>query len=291
MATTDHSTNYFCHHGLLLPKLAHSEESIQFSMAFEVQDEDIFAVTYPKSGTTWMQEILPLILNGGDLTPVQTIPNWDRVPWLEETRAALVLGDRPPPRAMVSHWPYHLMPPSFYTSKAKVIYVTRNPKDVAVSSFHYHGMASFLDDPGTFDQFLDKFLSGQVMFGKWTDHVKSWRNTDIEGRILYMTYEEMVQDLRAAVLRMAQFLGQELSPDVLEKVANHCQFNNMKTNIMSNYSLVPQDIMDSSKSPFLRKGTTGDWRNHFNAEQEARFSAIIKKEMEGTSFAFPWDDE
>ncbi|XP_061115037.1 sulfotransferase 2B1-like isoform X1 [Conger conger] len=291
MATTDHSTNYLCHHGLLLPKLAHSEESIQFSMAFEVQDEDIFAVTYPKSGTTWMQEILPLILNGGDLTPVQTIPNWDRVPWLEETRAALVLGDRPPPRAMVSHWPYHLMPPSFYTSKAKVIYVTRNPKDIAVSSFYFHGMASFLDDPGTFDQFLDKFLSGQVMFGKWTDHVKNWRNTDIEGRILYMTYEEMVQDLRAAVLRMAQFLGQELSPDVLEKVANHCQFNNMKTNIMSNYSLVPQDVLDSSKSPFLRKGTTGDWRNHFNAEQEARFSAIIKKEMEGTSFKFPWDDE
>ena len=43
----------------------------------------------------------------------------------------------------------------------KVIYVTRNPKDAMVSSFHYHKMAAFLDDPGTFQDFMDKFLMGQ----------------------------------------------------------------------------------------------------------------------------------
>lgn len=75
------------------------------------------------TGTVWMQEILPLVLNGGDLTPVLSIPNWDRVPWIEETRAALVLDNRPPPRAMVSHMPYHLMPPTFSSSKAKVAVV------------------------------------------------------------------------------------------------------------------------------------------------------------------------
>lgn len=72
------------------------------------------------SGTTWMQEILPPLLNGGDLTSVQTIPNWDRVPWLEETRAPLLLDKLPSPRAIVSHMPCHLMPSSFFNSKAKV---------------------------------------------------------------------------------------------------------------------------------------------------------------------------
>lgn len=43
----------------------------------------------------------------------------------------------------------------------QVIYVARNPKDVLVSSFHFHKMASFLDDPGTFEEFMDKFLAGQ----------------------------------------------------------------------------------------------------------------------------------
>lgn len=32
-----------------------------------------------------------------------------------------------------------------------------------------------------------------VLFGKWTDHVKSWRHTELGDRILYITYEEMVQ--------------------------------------------------------------------------------------------------
>uniref|UniRef100_A0A673ILF6 Sulfotransferase n=1 Tax=Sinocyclocheilus rhinocerous TaxID=307959 RepID=A0A673ILF6_9TELE len=72
------------------------------------------------SGTTWMQEILPPLLNGGDLTSVETIPNWDRVPWLEETRASVVLDKLPSPRAIVSHMPYNLMPSSFFKSKAKV---------------------------------------------------------------------------------------------------------------------------------------------------------------------------
>lgn len=72
------------------------------------------------SGTTWVQEILPPLLNGGDLTSVETIPNWDRVPWLEETRASVVLDKLHSPRALVSHMPYNLMPSSFFKSKAKV---------------------------------------------------------------------------------------------------------------------------------------------------------------------------
>ncbi|XP_019897016.1 sulfotransferase family 2, cytosolic sulfotransferase 3 isoform X2 [Esox lucius] len=243
------------------------------------------------SGTTWMQEILPLILNGGELTPVQTIPNWDRVPWLEETRAALVLDRQTSPRAMVSHLPYHLMPCSFFSSKAKVIYVTRNPKDVMVSSFHFHKMASFLDDPGTFDEFLDKFLSGQVLFGKWTDHVKSWHNSDLGDRILYISYEEMVKDLRGVLERFSCFLGRELSEEALDCVARHCCFSNMKTNAMSNYSLVPQEIMDSSKSPFLRKGIAGDWKNHFSPEQDAKFSAVLKEQTKGLDLKFCWDED
>lgn len=67
-----------------------------------------------------MQEILPLVLNGADLTPIQTVPNWDRVPWLEEKRLALVVDQLKSPRGMVTHLPYHLMPPSFHASKAKV---------------------------------------------------------------------------------------------------------------------------------------------------------------------------
>lgn len=42
----------------------------------------------------------------------------------------------------------------------QVLYVMRNPKDVFTSSFHYYGMASYLVNPGTQDEFMEKFLDG-----------------------------------------------------------------------------------------------------------------------------------
>nr|XP_020452843.1 sulfotransferase family cytosolic 2B member 1-like isoform X2 [Monopterus albus] len=229
---------YMLYRGLMLPKETHSLESLQFAQELAFKDEDVVSVTYPKSGTVWMQEILPLVLNGGDLTPIQTTPNWDRVPWLEEKRLAVVVDQMTSPRALVTHFPYNLMPPSFHTSKAKVIYVMRNPKDIVVSSYYFHQMAVFLEDPGTFDEFMGKFLEGRVLFGKWTDHVKSWKHTELGDRIMYITYEEMVQDLPAALRRISDFLGSNLSEETIQKIAEHCSFNTMKENGMSNFSLV-----------------------------------------------------
>ncbi|XP_070768589.1 sulfotransferase family 2, cytosolic sulfotransferase 3 [Enoplosus armatus] len=279
---------YMLYHGLRLPKETHSLESLKFAQTFAFKDEDVVAVTYPKSGTVWLQEILPLVLKGGDLTPIQTIPNWDRVPWLEEKRLALVVDQLASPRGLVSHFPYHLMPPSFHTSKAKVIYVMRNPKDVVVSSYYFHQMAGFLPDPGTFDEFMDRFLEGKVMFGKWTEHVKSWRHTELGDRIMYITYEEMLQDLPAALRCMSDFLGRHLSEETIQKIAEHCSFKSMKANNMSNFSLVSKVHMDSDKSPFFRKGTAGDWKNHFSSGALARFTSTIRKELGSDSISLPW---
>lgn len=94
----------------------------------ETEKENLKCYPFPfPAGTIWMQEILPLVLNGGDLTPLQTIANWDRVPWLEEKRLAMIVDQLPAPRAMVTHFPYHLMPPSLHTSKAKVSFLYSHP--------------------------------------------------------------------------------------------------------------------------------------------------------------------
>ena len=38
-------------------------------------------------------------------------------------------------------------------------------------------------------------------------------------------------------------------------------------------------MMDFSIARFLRKGVVGDWKNHFTAEQEARFQAVWEQKM------------
>uniref|UniRef100_A0A8C2FNH1 Sulfotransferase n=1 Tax=Cyprinus carpio TaxID=7962 RepID=A0A8C2FNH1_CYPCA len=159
---------YSVYKGVYLPTHLHPAESLKYCEEFTFRPDDILIVTYPKSGTTWMQEVVPLIVSEGDLTPVLTVPNWDRVPWLEEHRAILLnLEQRPSPRVFPHtacalfnemHSDYCVL-----HSVLQVLYVMRNPKDVFTSSYHYYGMASYLVKPGTQDEFMEKFLDGNGM--------------------------------------------------------------------------------------------------------------------------------
>ncbi|KAK2866209.1 hypothetical protein Q7C36_002265 [Tachysurus vachellii] len=281
---------YDVYKGVFVPKALHPPDSLKYYEDFTFRPDDVLIVTYPKSGTTWMQEIVPLIHSDGDLTPVHTIPNWDRVPWMEEHRAKILnLEQRPSPRVFATHFHYGMMNESFFKVKPKVIYVMRNPKDVFTSSFHYYGMASYLVNPGTADEFLEKFLDGKIMFGSWFDHVKSWLKAKDQDRIFYISYEEMIKDLKSTVTKIAQFLEKPLSQEVIEKIAENCLFKNMKQNKMSNYSLVPEEFMNQKKSEFLRKGIAGDWKNLFSEAQTEKFDNVYKDKMKDVIFKFVWD--
>ncbi|XP_032430801.1 sulfotransferase family 2, cytosolic sulfotransferase 2 isoform X1 [Xiphophorus hellerii] len=282
---------YTLYKGVYVPTAVHTPESLKYYEEFTFRPDDVVIVTYPKSGTTWMQEILPLIVSGGDPASVETLPNWDRVPWLEETRASILkLEERPSPRLFTTHFHYSMMPPSFFQVKPKVVYVMRNPKDVFTSAFHYYNSASFLVKPGPQSEFLQKFLTGKVIFGSWFDHVKGWLNAKDKLQIMYISYEEMIkQDLNDAVSRIAQFLGKPLELDVLEKIADKCLFKNMKNNPMSNYSVVPQEFMDQTKSQFLRKGVAGDWRNLLTPDEAQHFDNVFKEKMKDVNYKFNWD--
>lgn len=281
---------YTVYKGVYVPTAIHTPESLRYYEEFTFRPDDVVIITYPKSGTTWMQEILPLITSGGDPASVETLPNWDRVPWLEETRASILkLEERPSPRLFTTHFHYNMMPPSFFQVKPKVIYIMRNPKDVFTSAFHYYDTASFLVNPGPKSEFLQKFLDGKVIFGSWFDHVKGWLSAEEKQHIMYISYEEMIKDLNDSVSRIARFLGKSLDPDVLEKIAERCLFENMKNNPMSNYSAVPKEFMDQTKSQFLRKGVAGDWKNHLTPEEAEHFDAVFKEKMKDVKYTFPWD--
>ncbi|KAG7236451.1 hypothetical protein INR49_000929 [Caranx melampygus] len=282
--------------GVYVPTWLHPPQSLKYYEDFTFRTDDILISTYPKSGTTWMQEIVPLIMSGGDPASVETLPNWDRVPWLEENRACnLDLENRPSPRMFTTHFHYDMMPPGFFQVKPKVIYLMRNPRDVFTSSFHYHRMSSFLVNPGPQSEFLHKFFDGKgwthihVMYGSWFDHVKGWLNAEDKDHIMYIAYEEMIMDLKDSVSRLAQFLEKPLDSEVIEKIAERCLFKNMKQNNMSNYSTVPQEFMDQSKSEFLRKGIAGDWKNQLTASEAELFDSVYKDKMQEVKFKFAWD--
>ncbi|XP_026071828.1 sulfotransferase family cytosolic 2B member 1-like [Carassius auratus] len=277
-------------HSFMFPGHMHTQDSLNYATNFKFQDTDTVIVTYPKSGTTWMQEIITLVLNKGNPTVAQTTPNWARAPWLEQCYATDILKASTGPRIITTHLPYHLLAPALQHSKAKVIYVARNPKDVSVSYYHFHKMANFLPDPGTFSDFLIDFLKGAVHYGSWFDHVKGWTSNkkDIQN-FLYITYEEMCQDIQGSIQKVSHFLQCPLTEDELILSQKHCSFNSMKENAMVNYTLIPQEIMDHSKGKFMRNGKIGDWKNVFTEEQSRLADDVYSSQMADSSLLFKWE--
>lgn len=73
------------------------------------------------SGTTWMQELVSLVLNRGDPHLSHTVPNWARAPWLEQHYfPSLLKSPSVTPRIITTHLPFHLLVPALQGSKTKV---------------------------------------------------------------------------------------------------------------------------------------------------------------------------
>ncbi|XP_063294590.1 sulfotransferase 2B1-like [Pelobates fuscus] len=277
--------------GIQLPGHLHTAQSLQYAQEFKFREGDIVIITYPKSGTTWMQEILTLIYSKGDPEVATSIPNWERSPWLEHMYFKDVLKEGEGPRIITSHFPSELLAPALQNSKAKVIYIARNPKDVAVSFYYFHKMAKFLPNFDSFSEFLQSFLEGKVSYGSWFQHVKGWHEQKKNLDMFYITYEELHKDFRRSLKKLCRFLGCPMYSRELDEIENHSRFPVMSQNCMVNYTLVSQDIMDHEQSKFMRKGIVGDWREHLTEEQNAEFDKVFQEKMSGCDLRFIWSLE
>ncbi|KAM8927928.1 sulfotransferase 2B1-like [Pelodytes ibericus] len=284
--------NNFTYKGIPFVGNVHSEESLNYAEnEFTVFDDDIFNITYPKSGTNWMIEILNLIKHKGDANLSNLVPIYYRSPWYEIIPAKEQIEVLTHPRIISSHLPHQLFAKSFFTSKAKIIYTMRNPKDICVSGFHFAKIMSIFKSPENFQEQLEVFLHGTAAYGPWFDHIKGWMQMKDDSRFFFITYEELLQDLRGCVVRICKFLEQELDNEAIDSVVKHATFKTMKDNKMSNWSMMTSGLLDHSKGSFLRKGISGDWKNHFTVAQSEYFDNIYQEKMKDFNFNFFWENK
>lgn len=266
-------------------------ESIRSALNYQPRPNDVFVVTYPKCGTTWMMQIVLLILHEGQL-PATTEEYYAYMPYLEMLGAEVV-EKMPRPSPIRSHLPFDMIP---FVNHAKYIYVARNPKDCCVSLYHHTKMfPTYRFSKGTFDDFFKVFLKGETDYNDYFDHLLSWYEHRDDDNVFFITYEQLKDDTEGAVLQIADFLGEKYgkllreNTDILEKILHLSSFDFMKQDTFESWKealkIKPKALTNSKLPPGLLSWAENAVDSHYG-QQKPAFNV---RDLMRRNSLFEWD--
>ncbi|EAU77799.2 AGAP012647-PA [Anopheles gambiae str. PEST] len=272
---------------------------------FRVYEDDVWIVTFPKSGTTWTEEMVWLINHDLDYETARNSkkrificllfypPPTTRFGAIADrydvdTIALAANSERP--RQIKSHLLLPLLPRQLWTVRPRIVYVARNPKDVAVSYFHHcQTLVGYRGDRGAF---FDDLLNDRITFCPMIQHVLSFWALKDEPNVLFLTYESMKRNLRGLLPKVCQFLNKSYTDTQLDELAVHLSFSEMKKNPATNKHDMVQNTLKSNQregAPLMRKGIVGDYRNEMPEEYSERFDQFVAEQTAGSDFKFDYE--
>jgi hypothetical protein len=218
-----------------------------------IREDDIFLVSFPKSGNTWTRFLLANLLH-----PEQnaTFANIHLLIPDSDTTSKRHLDRMPRPRIIKSH-------ECFDPRYPRVIYIVRDPRDVALSQYHYHRKLMKIGDDSPIETFVARFLAGQTCpHGSWGQNVVTWLATS-EGspNFQLLRYEDMLADTVGELAKVAAFLGISASPEQVARAAERssaARMRKLEETQTDQCGLTKGSRKDLS---FVRAAGAGGWRS------------------------------
>ncbi|KAJ7342207.1 hypothetical protein JRQ81_009663 [Phrynocephalus forsythii] len=268
---TDKTTSkdgLFLYNGGLYPAIISSPETLKLLHTFKARKDDVVLVGYAKTGTNWVaQMLLELEAASGKYDEEE---KKQRKQQLEELKIApyLEFGDPgkfermeklPSRRLIKTHLIPHKIPRSIFEQKAKMLVLFRNPKDTAVSYYHFSQGMRLIPNKQPWDTFFSDFINGKVPYGVYLDHIIAWNKYIDDKNIMFVTYEELKENTTLGLKKMANFFEFSVTDQDIQAIIEKTSFKAMKEKGSETHGMAAKSL--------FRKGIVGDWKSLFTEEQ------------------------
>jgi hypothetical protein len=252
-------------------------EGWQRGLAYKPDPTDVFIVTPPKCGTTWMQQIVHGLRTRGamDFDEISRV-----VPWINmayDTGIDIYAPQVAQPRAFKTHSTLSEAPQG-----GRYIVVVRDPCDALVS--HYHFREGMFFEKGSIS--LEAFAREEYIPScEVHKHVLAFWQRRKDQDVLPLCFENMKADLAGTIERVAEFIGIPLDDELRQIVLKQSDIRFM------------QEHRDQFEDHIIRRtrsaamglpldGRLDKVRNGQVGESKDRVSDAIKRELEQV-----WRDE
>jgi aryl sulfotransferase len=269
--------------------------------AYRHRPGDIVISTPPKCGTTWMQNIVGMLLL--DTTSFDR-PMKELSPWFDQLLHDLdaTVGDleaRDGRRWLKAHAPLDALP---WHETLTYVVVGRDPRDVAVSMDHHitnmdmkvllgqRAEAVGLEDltehpppPETLEDPAERWwrwvtIRSESEFAWGLQylliHLGSFWERRHEPNVVMLHYADLERDLIGEMRRLGKRLGVDVDDERLREMAAAATFDAMRTRASD---LAPNAGMWRSDEAFFRSGGSGHWRALVGEDAMDRYFASVRE--------------
>jgi sulfotransferase family protein len=215
--------------------------------------DDVFLTSYPRSGNTWMRFLVGNLVHPDEPVTFLSIERIVPDMYKSSDRALRKLSR---PRILKSH-------ECFDPRYRKVIYIVRDPRDVAVSNYHWEMKVRSVREGYSIEDFVPRWMDSQFWprIGSWGDHVASWLSTrqGQEGFLL-LRYEDLKRDSEGELTRVATLLRIEAARERLTQAVELSSADQMRKLERAESTKWVATTRTRQDKPFVRDAIAGGWK-------------------------------
>ncbi len=227
-----------------------------------VRADDTFLVSYPRSGNTWTRFLLANLLHPHEAV---SFANIERLIPDCEAQSSRYLKKLPSPRLIKSHEYFdHRYP--------RVIYIVRDPRDVAFSYYNFQRKYRQIADDYPLSRYVSDFVAGRLNsadWGTWGENVGSWLVRETRADFLLLRYEDMTAEPARELLKLSKFFNITPTGEFLATVIERSSAQRLRQLERTQGSEWVTTKDKRADIPFIGTASSGGWKSRLPAESVA----------------------